>query len=204
MLGEGIEQLQVFAVFAVLGLALTAVYLFFMGLFKSRLATIIFDAIYGAAAIYAVFITNLSINNGQFRLFIFVALALGAIIGVATCKTLLDKASSALYNLFTTKTEDDVDGLRVSQQKDIDTDSSGSSVGTGTGVHAADNALPDFVAKPTHRKTSKPNRRVEKARRSHARANRIYENRRVRQTLGRKQRKDLQRRHFVDSGATGQ
>ena len=76
MLGEGIQQLQVFVVFVVLGLALGCAYLFGIGLFRTRLAAIIFDAIFGAAAVYAVFAANLALNNGEFRLFVLIGVLL--------------------------------------------------------------------------------------------------------------------------------
>ncbi|MDE7454522.1 MAG: spore cortex biosynthesis protein YabQ [Clostridia bacterium] len=186
MLGKGIEQLYVFAVFVVFSLALCAVYLFGIGLFRSRLATLLFDVIFGVTSLCATVLLNLAVNNGEFRLFVFVAMALGAIICVATCKTLLDKVSSALYNLFTTKVEDSIDESHIPQKDQLDTNGSGGVDIVDTGVHTANIAHANVLAKPTRGKTSKPDRRVKKTRRSHARTNRIYENRRVRKTLGRK------------------
>lgn len=184
MLGEGIEQLRVFVVFAVLGLALMAVYLFGLGLFRSRLAIILFDGIFGVASIYAVFAVNLAVNNGEFRLFVFLGLAMGCVICAVTCKTLLDKASAALYNLCTKSTEDEANDAHVSQQKDIGLDSSGGNGSAVAGVHTADNSHSNVLAKSTRRKASKPNRRIKKTRRSHSGTNRVHENRRIRKGLG--------------------
>ena len=201
MLGVGIQQLQVFVVFAVLGLALGAVYLFGMGLFRSRLAIIIFDSIFGSLAIYAVFTTNLYINNGEFRLFTFVALAFGCVLAVFTCKTLLDKASSALYNLFVIREDNDDDAL-VSQQKNIDTNSSGDSAGAGTALHVADNTVADVVPKSKRSKASGANSRTVRQASRAKRSSSIHANRRIRQTLGGKQRQNVSGRHIVDRQKT--
>lgn len=159
MLGEGVEQLRVFVVFAVLGLALTSAYVFGSGVFRSRLAIIIFDSIFGVGSVCAVVAVNVAVNNGECRLFVFVGLIVGAIICIATCKTLLDKVSSALYNLFTTTSEDNIDEPHVPQQKNIDTDSSVGADSTDTGMHATDNAHTDVIAKTTRRMASSANKR---------------------------------------------
>lgn len=198
MLGEGIQQFQVFVVFAVLGLALGCIYLFGMGLFRSRLAIVIFDCIFGLFAIYAVFATNLATNNGQFRLFVLIALALGVTISVVTCKTLLDKASSALYNLFTTK-GDEKDATRISQQKNIHTDSGGSSAGVASGMHVTDNIVADVVPKTKRSTSSSANRRAVRQASRAKQASRIHEDRRIRKALGAKQRTNGSRRHSMDS-----
>lgn len=186
MLGKGIEQLQAFAVFAVLGAALTAVYLFGWGLFRGKLAGIVFDAIFSAVALWLVFITNLNVNNGEFRLFVFLGLALGAIICVVTCKTLLDKVSSSLYNLFTASLEDKNDGTHILQQKDVDTVRSGDVSVADTGVYAVDNVDANGVDETTRRSNSSSNRRSHKARRNVRRVPRAPRNRRVRNRMGRK------------------
>lgn len=198
MLGEGVQQFQVFVVFAVLGFALCSVYLFSMGLFRSRLAIVIFDCIFGASSVYAVFAANLAVNNGEFRIFVFVALAIGSVLSVAICKTLLDKASSALYNLFTTK-EDDYNAARVSQQKIVNTDNIGSSAGSDTDLHATGIPVADVVIQPQRRKASSANRRSNKPTSRAKRPSAIHANRRIRQALGRKQRQNVSGRHTVDS-----
>ena len=118
MLGKGIEQLCVFAVFCVLGVGISALYVFGVGLTKTRLAAIIFDSIFGALTIFVVWWVNLQVNNGECRAFLFVALALGATITYFTCKRMLDKLSAMLYNMFTklfaTKQVDD--GTHILQE----------------------------------------------------------------------------------------
>ena len=202
-LGEGVQQFQVFVVFAVLGFALTGVYLFGMGLFRSRLSVIIFDAVFGSASIYAVLAVNLAVNNGEFRLFIFIGIALGCAISVFTCKTLLDKASSALYNLFTTW-RDTLNDTHISQQKNSSTYSGGGGSSTSAGVYAAHNAVSNVVAKPKRGKSSKSNRKTQRSKNRTERPVGVYENRRIRKALGGKQRKDVRRRHTVDSRPTEQ
>lgn len=188
-LGEGVQQFQVFVVFVVLGLALGAVYLFGIGLFRARLAAIIFDVVFGAASVYAVFAVNLAVNNGEFRLFVLIAIALGVFLSVLTCKTLLDKASSALYNLFTTR-EDDLDDARISQQKNIHTNSSGGDSSSAFSLHAVDNSLSAVVPKPKRRASSSANKRAVRQRNRTKRTSSIHANRRVRKALGGKQRQD--------------
>ena len=199
MLGEGIEQLYVFAVFSVLGLALCAVYVFSMGLLRNKLATVIFDCIFGAFGIYAVCAVNLAVNNGQFRIFVFLGLALGCIICVATCKTLLDKVSSALYNLFTSVSQEEDNGSRVSQQKISNTDSGGDNDSFAAGVHAVGNSHANDGVKSTRRNAKSANKAAVRQRSRAKRSAGIYENGRVRKTLGGKQRTHVRRRYSVDS-----
>ena len=80
-LGEGIEQLYVFVVFFAVGLFLAAIYLFALGLFKSKLSGFIFDAFFSAGALLLLWKCNLEVNNGEFRLFVFI----GLFFGIAAC-----------------------------------------------------------------------------------------------------------------------
>ena len=185
MLGEGVQQFQVFVVFAVLGLALCSVYLFGMGLFRGRLATIIFDCIFGACSVYAVFATNLATNNGEFRLFIFIALAFGCILSVFTCKTLLDKVSSALYNLFTI-VEDEQDATLISQQSKVGINSGGGSAGAASDLYAANNVVADVGSQTKRGKAASGNRRAARKRGRTQQHSGIYARRRVRKAVGRK------------------
>lgn len=152
MLGEGIEQLYVFAVFVALGVALGIVYLLGIGVFRRKVSGLIFDAVFGFAAIYLVWKVNLETNNGEFRLFIVVGLALGVILAYATCKTALDKVSCLLYNLFTTKMVDKDDGTHFSQKVNVNIIRGGSADSSDTGVHATGNSYADVSDKGTHRK----------------------------------------------------
>lgn len=139
-LGKGIEQLGVFAVFCVLGVVLVALYLFGYGLFRSKLAAVIFDVLFGAAGIFATIFVNLQVNNGEFRLFIFVGMFFGGIIAYFVCKSPLDKVSNALYNLFTTKIADKDNGKNILQQKNVDSVRSGNVSADSIGMHIIDNS----------------------------------------------------------------
>ena len=162
MLGEGIEQLCVFAVFFVLGVGFSAIYIFFVGLTKHKLAAIIFDCLFGAIALYVIWKVNLEVNNGEFRAFLFVGLAIGAVTTFVTCKTTLDKLSAMLYNLFTNLFADksvDKDGKTILQKVDIGNIRS-SSTDTGVAsVHATGNVDSNVVAKRPRRRFGRSNRK---------------------------------------------
>ena len=184
MLGEGLEQLCVFAVFVVLGVGFCAIYIFFAGLTKSRLAGVIFDSIFGAVAIYVVWKTNLEVNNGECRLFIFIGLVLGSVISFVTCKRTLDKLSAMLYNLFTTKLVDK-DGKTILQEMDSGVIRSGD---TGTGIaplHATGITDTMVVTKRTRRGIRATGRRSKVRRGKTTKTSRLHENKRVRKGMGR-------------------
>lgn len=191
MLGEGIEQLYVFAVFAVLGVALSLSYLFGIGVFRTKVGGFIFDAIFGFVAIYLVWKVNLETNNGEFRLFIVVGLALGALTTCFTCKTALDKASTLLYNLFTTKVVNKDDRTLISQKVNGDTIGCGSISDSDAGVHAVGNSHSDVGIEGARRLSKQTNRRIASSRRSVKRAFRVSSNRRVRKKVGRSARQNL-------------
>ena len=190
MLGAGAEQIYVFAVFFVLGVGFCAFYLFFCGLTKSKLAAIIFDSLFGAGAIYALWKVNLEINNGEWRAFIFVALAIGCITTYFTCKMALDKASGMLYNLFTDKLVDKNDRTHILQKVNGNDIHSGD---TDTGVaplRAADNARPNVGSKRPNRKvrtTSERRRKRNNRPSANARVSKIG---RLREKMGRRKRTD--------------
>ncbi len=101
MLGKGIEQLYLFATFWAFGCVFTVTYLFVLSLLKTQLAKVIFDVIFSVVTVPVFLIANLHLNNGEFRLF----LPLAVIFGVATScicfRRTVDKLSNKLYNLFT-------------------------------------------------------------------------------------------------------
>ena len=172
MLGQGIEQLCVFAVFCVLGVGLSALYILGVGLTKTRLAAIIFDCIFGAVAIYVIWKTNLEVNNGECRAFIFIGLALGVLITYVTCKRVLDKLSGMLYNLFTKVNNDGTDILQEVNSSDI------RSGDTDTGIaslHAFGNADADVVVKGARRRPRRFNKTGAKRRRRSAKTYRRNE-----------------------------
>ena len=138
MLGAGAEQIYVFAVFFALGVGISAFYMFFLGLTKSKLAAIIFDSLFGAAAIYVTWKVNLEVNNGEFRAFLFVAIAAGCVTAYLTCKRTLDKLSAMLYNLFTEKLVDKTDGKNILQKINGNTVHSGNTGGSTASLRATD------------------------------------------------------------------
>ena len=105
-LGKGIEQLQIFSTFWALATVATVVYLFVNGFAKTQLARIIVDAIFSLFAVPAFLLANVHFNNGEFRLFVFFAVALGVATSYICFRSTLDKLSAKLYNLFTTKKVD--------------------------------------------------------------------------------------------------
>ncbi len=197
MLGEGIEQLYVFVVFVALGIVLTSVYVFFMAFTRAKLAAVIFDCVFGAVSLWLLWITNLNVNNGEFRFFVFLGVAVGAVICIATCKTLLDKASQALYNLFTAKLEDKVDGTHILQQKDVNTVRSGNADTVASGMYAAHDADANGVDEQPQGTFAGNDKRMRGARKSHRRTHRILQDKRVRNRVGRKNGLDKKRRHIV-------
>ena len=166
MLGEGIEQLCVFAVFFSLGVGLAALYIFGVGLTKPKLAAIVFDSIFGAVSVFLIWKTNLEVNNGECRAFLFVGLALGATVTFVTCKRTLDKLSAMLYNLFTESTRANKvnDGTHILQKINSGNIRSGD---TDTGIaslHATGNADSDVVVKGARKRSRQTNRRRKKKR----------------------------------------
>ena len=187
MLGEGIEQLCVFAVFFALGVGFSALYMFGVGLTKPKLAATIFDCIFGAVVIYVIWKVNLEINNGECRAFLFVGLAVGATITFVTCKRTLDKLSAMLYNLFTTKLVDN-DGTHILQEiNSSDIRSSDTDSGIAS-LHATGNADTNVVAKRSRKKASNTHRRSKTARSDNPGTSGVHEIKRVRKGMGRKAR----------------
>ena len=105
-LGKGIEQLQVFATFWAFSTLATAVYLFANGFVKSQIARVICDVIFSLLVVPLFLTANLHLNNGEFRLYLFLAMALGVITSCICFGRILDKLANKLYNLFTTKKVD--------------------------------------------------------------------------------------------------
>ena len=187
MLGKGIEQLCVFAVFFVLGAGFSAIYIFGVGLTKPKIAAIIFDSILGAVATYVIWKVNLELNNGECRAFLFVALIFGCVITFVTCKSTLDKLSAMLYNLFTTKLVDN-DGTHILQEVNSSNIRSGD---TDTGIaslHATGNADADVVTKRSRKRNGRTHSRSAQRRNQTARAPRIHANKRLRKKMGRSSR----------------
>ena len=188
MLGEGIEQLCVFAVFVVLGVTLAAVYIFGLGLFRSRLAGAIFDGIWGAASLYLTWRVNLGVNNGECRLYVFVALALGAVIAYFTCKSMLDKVSAVLYNLFTTRLMDKSDESNLLQENNLDTVRDGDIGATDTRLHSAGVTDTAVLSKRKSRRVRRNDSKGKRPRNHPTRTARIHAIQRIREKMGRSAR----------------
>lgn len=187
-LGVGVEQLYIFAVFLVLGVTFCAIYIFGCGIFRAKVAYMVFDCTFGAVAVYAVWKVNLEVNNGEFRLYMLLALALGCVVTYFMCKSTLDKLSSLLYNLFTTL-RDDSDGTDFSKQEIVNTDSGSHLGGGSTGMHVVGNTHPNVIAQPADGSTKPANSGCRTRFRKNARTARLHQLKRVRKTVGRRKRK---------------
>lgn len=100
-LGANISQLYVFLLFFVLGVAITAVYMLGFKLTeRSRVATLVFDSVYGCGCAVLVWYVNLVKNNGEARVFVFVGLVVGALMAVKILKDVLFNAVYRLKRLF--------------------------------------------------------------------------------------------------------
>ena len=185
MLGEGIEQLGVFAVFFALGVGLSALYIFGVGLTKPKLAAIIFDCIFGSGCLYVIWKVNLEVNNGECRAFLFVALALGSATSYFTCKRMLDKLSAMLYNLFTKVNDDGKDILQEVDSSNVRSGNTGSGVAS---LHATGNADAMVVAKRSRRRSGKGNRKGKARRGRNERALGTHATRRLDSPMGRRSR----------------
>lgn len=69
----------------------------------NRLLSVAVDLVLGITISAATFVLNIYYNYGQFRLYYVVAFVFGWVIYRKFFKALLDKAVTALYNLFTFK-----------------------------------------------------------------------------------------------------
>ena len=187
-LGEGVEQLYVFAVFFALGVGFSLIYIFGVGITKSKLAAIVYDSVFGAGAIFVTWKTNLEINNGEFRAFIFIGLALGCVITYLTCKRTLDKLSAMLYNLFTTKFVDKGNGTDILQKVNIDNIRGGNAGAGAAGLHAVSDTDSMVVTKSTRRRVKRNDTASAGKRRRPTKIARVSSNRRLRKGVGRKTR----------------
>ena len=162
MLGEGVEQLCVFVVFCALGVGLSTLYIFGVGLTKSKLSSIIFDSIFGAGCIYVIWKVNLELNNGECRAFLFVGLALGSTITFITCKRTLDKLSAMLYNLFTKQQKTVNNDTHILQKMDIGSIRSGDTGSSVASLHAIGDADSTVVTKQSRKNVGRFNRTSKK------------------------------------------
>lgn len=136
-LGEGAHQLGVFVVFACIGVVQAAAYVFASGFFKGKWC-VLWDLLFGAQFTFCVWIVNVQVNCGKFRAFVFVALAVGAIIAVATCKSTLDRTAKLLYNLATSQKV--ANNEIILQKGHVNFDSCGNNSANIPVLHVADNA----------------------------------------------------------------
>lgn len=157
ILGEGIEQFYVFCAFFAFGALLALPYLFALGLMKNKVISIIFDAVYCTATVFLLWKFNLQTNNGECRAFVFLAFFAGIATSCATCKSMLDKLSFRLYNLFTLKRKVSADdGKTVLQKTDGNIGDSNDGSVDISAVHAVDNSHSIFKLQSAERKVDKP------------------------------------------------
>lgn len=156
LLGVGKEQLYVFLLFVALGVVVGVGYLIGYKLTKGRLAAALFDGIYCTASAFALFFLNLTANNGQARLHVFVGLAIGVALSCAICSKPLDKPLGRLYNRLTQLgSEVNDDGTTVSQKIDGNTDGSGNTGIGAVALRAVDNPVTNDGVARSRRKTAK-------------------------------------------------
>ena len=184
-LGEGIVQLYVFAVFWALGVGFCLIYVFGVGLTKTKLAAILFDCIFGAIVVYSVWKVNLEVNNGEFRAFIFVGLVVGCVTAYFTCKSTLDKLSAMLYNLFTTQLEKKSNGTDILQKVDGNNVRSGDTDSGTAGVPVADKPRSNVRTKRAHRNVRKASPRSRSRHERSSGLSRVSQKRRIREVVGR-------------------
>ena len=185
--------MYVFALFWALGVLFSLAYIFFVGLLRGKLAAAIFDGLFGAFAVWLIWRVNLDFNNGQLRLYIFVALALGCAAAYFTCRRTLDKLSSLLYTWFTTKVSDRKDDKAILQKVNGDSLHSGDIGADTVGADTVGNADADDVAQSARRTAGGTDRRRKKAGRNHAGTRRLSQNRRLRKKMGGRKRQDTAR-----------
>lgn len=195
MLGEGIQQLYVFLAFTATGALLALPYLFFEGLCKPRFAALLLDGGYGILSLFVLWKLNVQVNNGSFRWFVFLGAALGVTIVCATCKTTLDKLSSALYNLLTSIKVGKDDGKTVLQKGHSHIVDSGNSSSDFSSVHVADKSDAAFQSETNGGKIGKNGRTGKSRRIGKARASELPQHRQVRHRMGNKNESDSGRRH---------
>ena len=156
LLGVGKEQLYVFLLFVALGVVVGVGYLIGYKLTKGRLAAALFDGIYCTASAFALFFLNLTANNGQARLHVFVGLAVGVALSCAICSKPLDKPLGRLYNRLTQLgSEVNDDGTTVSQKIDGNTDGSGNTGIGAVALRTVDNPVTNDGVARSRRKTAK-------------------------------------------------
>lgn len=136
-LGEGTHQLGVFVVFVCVGVVQAAVYIFANEFFKGKWS-VLWDSLFGVQFVFCVWAVNVQVNCGKFRGFVFVALAVGTIIAVATCKSVLDRTAKLLYNLATSQKV--ANNEIILQKGHVNFDSCGNNSVDIPVLHVADNA----------------------------------------------------------------
>lgn len=108
--------LGIFAIFFSAGVVLAAVYLLLHPLFRGKLATFLCDLFFCAFSLSSVAVLFVFASDGTFRLYTIAALALGVAVSAILFKPTLDKLSSSLYTLLTTRLAEANDGKVVLQK----------------------------------------------------------------------------------------
>jgi hypothetical protein len=102
---DATAQLLLFLVYVFLGIMLPAVCHILHSLLRpilrrKHLFSVLFDVLFGAFALYVMWAVNFRLNDGQFRIYIALGLAIGALLYATILFSFLDNFTRALYNLF--------------------------------------------------------------------------------------------------------
>ena len=132
------RTLGIFAIFFSAGVILSVVCMFFQPLFRRKLATFLFDLFFCAFGLSSVAVLFVFASDGSFRLYTIAALALGIAVSAILFKSTLDKLSSSLYTLLTTRLAEANDGKVVLQKMVGNIDGVCNSVDCNTVARSAD------------------------------------------------------------------
>jgi spore cortex biosynthesis protein YabQ len=101
---DATAQLLLFLVYVFLGIMLPTVYHILHSLLRpirrKHLLSVIFDVIFGVFALYIMWVVNFRLNDGQFRIYIALGLAIGALAYATILFSFLDNFGKTLYTLF--------------------------------------------------------------------------------------------------------
>lgn len=89
-LGEDIGQLYIFLVFFSLGALVSTPYFGLTKFAEGKLLSFVTDAVFCVTALFVLWVCNLFFNNGEFRLFVFVAFVAGTFASFFLCRRLRD------------------------------------------------------------------------------------------------------------------
>lgn len=193
LLGSDITQAYVFLLFAAAGVVTGGVYRFLYALTaKGGFWAVFVDIAVGVAAVVGTLWLNIVFNNGEARLYVYVAELGGALVSAAICGKPLDKLSARLYNRFTSKNgnEEQNDGTTVSQKVNGNIDDGGNPIGGAVALRVVDYAVANDLDEGSRRNVAKTvEQRQTKQRRKTGIAG-LHKNRRIRRQMGGRTRLD--------------